>query len=395
MRFYIAVTLCTAFTLVTHAQQPSLDIQMTAESWMAEPGQVEFITHRGVPAMAVSPSPEGLFVKSGQVVLTDVEFDNGTIEFDVELTDFFLSAIYFRLQDAENAEMFYLRAYRAEDPTGPDAIQYTTLTNGVALWDVHPDFQAPAIIHKEGWNRIKLVVSDQRMRVYVNDMSSPVMTVPQLMGASVPGQIAFEGGGIFANLVITPDATEGLPDEAAYDPVKDDIQYLHRWEVSAPIELPAGHEMVSAMQFRAYSEHLPSDSTTWHSIESERNGLINLSRTFGRSDNRRAAWLRTTIHSNKEQVRHMDLGFSDEVWVLLNGRLVYVDKNLYSHPIMKDPFGQISIDDASFALPLEEGENELLVGVANSFFGWAIMARLDNVDGVSLVLPTSSYLFED
>ena len=112
--------------------------------------------------------------------------------------------------------------------------------------------------------------------------------------------------------------------------------------------------------------------------------MVNLSRRFGNSEERRAVWLKKTIHSDNEQPRKLNLGFSDEVWVMLNDRLVYVDKNLYSHPIMKDAFGQISIHDASFTLPLEEGENELLIGVANSFFGWAIMARFENTDGLIL-----------
>ena len=383
MRLLLILVLCLSSGLAVQAQRQK-EIPMTPEYWEADEGRAAFITHRGQPAIEVSPSPDGLFIKSGQVVLKDVMFDEGTIEFDVELADFFLSAIYFRRQDAATAEMFYLRTYRAEDPTGPDAVQYTALTGGVALWDVHREYQAPAVMHKEGWNRIKLVVSKNRMRVYVNDMRNPVMTIPELMGDASTGSIAFEGGGIFANLVIKPGATEGLDDEVAYDPVRNDGRYIHSWEVTEPFDLPPGRELVSAMLLRAHSDHLPTENTRWIPVETERGGLVNLSRTFGKTEGRRAVWLKKNIHARSEHVHQMNLGFSDEVWVLLNGRLVYVDKNLYSHPIMKDPFGQITIDDGSFALPLEEGDNELLVGVANSFFGWAIMARMSTMDGLTL-----------
>ena len=353
---------------------------MVEDRWVAAPGRAEFITHRGVPAMKITANPEVLFAEPGQVVLKDYQFDEGTIEFDVELTDFFLSAIYFRHKDAENAELFYLRTYRADDPSGPDAVQYTELTKGVALWDLHPRYQGPATVKKNGWNHIKLVISGQRMHVYVNDMEKPALVIPELMGMPGPGSIAFEGGGIFANLVVNPGETGGISSEAAYDPVMDDLYYIHDWQVSESFPLPPGHELVSAMLFRAYSDHFPTDSTDWYSIQTERDGLINLSRRFGRSKERRAVWLKKNIHANEKLARTLNLGFSDEVWVLLNGKLVYVDKNLYSHPIMKDAFGQISIHDASLTLPLEEGDNELLIGVANSFFGWAIMARWENID---------------
>ena len=366
------------------AQDIERSISMTRDNWEAAPGRAEFITHKGVPALKVTANPEVLFAQPGQVVLKNTQFAEGTIEFDVELTDFFLSVIYFRRQNAENAELFYIRTYRADDPTGPDAVQYTELTKGVALWDLHPRYQGPALIKKEGWNHVKLVISGQRMNVYVNDMDNPALSIPQLMGPIDPGSIAFEGGGIFANLVIKPGATEGLTPEAAYDPVNTDSRYIHQWQTSEPFPLPPGRELVSAMLFRAYSDHFPTEETEWKSIKTEREGLVNLSRRHGRSDERRAVWLKTKIHSNKEQQGTLHLGFSDEVWVLLNNKLVYVDKNLYSHPIMKDAFGQISIDDASFTLPLEEGENELLIGVANSFFGWAIMAQIENTNGLLL-----------
>ena len=204
------------------AQDTATSIPMQPDRWQAPEGRASFITPRGVQALQVTPDPAILFAAEGQVVLKDVAFTEGIIEFDVGLTDFFLSTFYFRRQNAEDAELFYLRTYRADDPTGPDAIQYTALTKGVALWDLHPRYQAPAQIKKEGWNHIKLVISGARMQVYVNDMAKPALSIPQLMGPAGAGSLAFEGGGIFANLVVTPGATEGLTPAAAYDPVADD-----------------------------------------------------------------------------------------------------------------------------------------------------------------------------
>ena len=81
-------------------------------------------------------------------------------------------------------------------------------------------------------------------------------------------------------------------------------------------------------------------------------------------------------------MRRIDLGFSDEVWVFINGAPLFIDKNYYGTPGMKEPKGRCAIENSSFALPLKEGGNELLIGVSNFFFGWGIIARLDKTDGL-------------
>jgi hypothetical protein len=70
--------------------------------------------------------------------------------------------------------------------------------------------------------------------------------------------------------------------------------------------------------------------------------------------------------------------------VFVNGRFLYVDKNLYGQPIMKEPDGRCSVENASFILPLNAGNNELLIGVANDFYGWGIIARLDSMEGIAI-----------
>jgi hypothetical protein len=35
-------------------------------------------------------------------------------------------------------------------------------------------------------------------------------------------------------------------------------------------------------------------------------------------------------------------------------------------------------------LPLKEGDNEVLVGLANDFYGWGLIARLENLEGLQI-----------
>jgi hypothetical protein len=208
----------------------------------------------------------------------------------------------------------------------------------------------------------------------VNSDRKPTLEIPRLEGNATHGTIAFDGEAIISNLVIKPNQTEGLSPAAGIDPTDHDPRYLRNWQVSQPTIIPKGID---------FSQDLaPGKETAWQAIEAERRGLINLTRLYGKSQTRRIVWLKTTIKSELAQKRRLDFGFSDEVWVLINGKLLYVDKNYYRQPIMKEPDGRISIENTTFTVPLNQGDNALLIGVGNDFFGWGIVARFDKMEGV-------------
>jgi hypothetical protein len=181
---------------------------------------------------------------------------------------------------------------------------------------------------------------------------------------------------IISNLTVAPDAVEGLEPEAGIDPLANDPRYLRKWQASQPI--------TTAQNIDFNYEYFPTADMKWQDISAERRGLVNLTRTFGKTEGRRIVWLKTTIHSDKAQDKMLRFGFSDEVWVVINNGPLYLDKNLYNTPIMKEPDGRCSIENTSFKVPLREGDNQLIVGVANFFYGWGIVARLDDLDGIML-----------
>lgn len=93
--------------------------------------------------------------------------------------------------------------------------------------------------------------------------------------------------------------------------------------------------------------------------------------------------MKTTIESDTAQDRILSFGFSDEVWVFLNGQILYFDKNYFGTPEQKSK-GRCTIENTSFRLPLKEGKNEIMIGLANYFYGWGIIARLDDTEGIHL-----------
>ena len=105
---------------------------------------------------------------------------------------------------------------------------------------------------------------------------------------------------------------------------------------------------------------------------------------FVENDNRRLAWLKTTLHSDRDQERVLSLGFSDEVWVFINGQILYTGKNYFGTPGQKEPKGRCTIENTHFTLPLRKGDNEILIGLANYFYGWGIIARMDSMEGITI-----------
>ena len=362
-------------SLVPLASQAQRSIPFTSEAWSTDGTQaVEFTEYLGVPSLKVDDGG-GAATGSNIITVADLTFSNGTIEYDVALTDRTrFTSIHFRRKDPTNSEHFYLRANTVNMPNTNSAVQYAAVLDGVNIWDLSSEYQSNATLKQEGWNHIKLVVRDAQLLAYVNDMSSPALYVPIMDGDWASGSIGFDGNAYIANLTVDADRTPGLAAGAGFDPVINDARYLREWRVSTPTDLPRGAEPTG----------VPDSTTEWSAISAERLGMVNLSRSFGATaaGARRIVWLKTTLRAAEAMTRQLDFGFSDEVYVYLNGKPLYVDKNLYNTPGMKAPEGRCSIENSRMSLPLVAGDNDLLIGVTNFFFGWGVVARLDDASGL-------------
>lgn len=367
------MALCACFLSalpIARGAQP-MPIAMTAGHWQAKEN-AEFLRELGFY--------HGLIrLNSGAAVLKDVTFSDGTIEVDVNTVGRGMPGIAFRRQDDDNFELLYLRP----DPSCPAfhaCIQYTPRTHGATLWDLFPQYQTRAPLRENGWNHIKMVVAGRRMNVFVNDAASPTLVVGRLEGDALKGGLRLQGPATFANLVITPGAVEGLLPEPAADPSDGDRRLVRNWRLSAFSALAPGKEPM-------YSE-MPGASQEWKAIRTERNGLVNISREYGvpvHAPNRAVAWLKTTITADSKQTRKVDIGWTRELWVFVNGKLVYADKNLFEvEEARKFPDARCSLENGAFTLPLEAGDNEVAVALANNFFGWGLMVRLADPEGVHL-----------
>lgn len=167
-------------------------LEMTPDNWEYKEGKVTFSERNGTSYMQITAGNQGA------VILKDVQFRNGTIEFDFEPTGTMTlgssPTLYFRADSLENnLEIFYVRA-RPSNPQANDAIQYAPILAGVNMWDMYPRFQAPAFFEANKSNRLKLVVNGAQMRLYVNDMDKPALQIPELEGVSNGTMTGIDGG---------------------------------------------------------------------------------------------------------------------------------------------------------------------------------------------------------
>jgi predicted transcriptional regulator YdeE len=157
----------------------------------------------------------------------DLQFTDGTLEFDVRGKDAFQKSfvgVAFHGLDEKSYDVVYFRPFnfRATDPARRNhAVQYVALPayDWQKLRNEHPDkFEQPVAPapDPDDWFHVRVVVAHPKVSVFVNNAMEPCLTVEQLSDRK-RGWVGFwvgnGSGGEFANLKITP--SEQSPSSAA------------------------------------------------------------------------------------------------------------------------------------------------------------------------------------
>jgi hypothetical protein len=93
----------------------------------------------------------------------------------------------------------------------------------------------------------------------------------------------------------------------------------------------------------------------------------------------RVVYARTTIETDRDQVKKLYIGYSDDVSVFLNGRILYRGR---SAQYFRDPgfLGIVNPDNDAIYLPLRKGHNELMLAVSEIGGGWGFICRLTDFE---------------
>lgn len=329
-----------------------------------------------------------LFIDGGAAILNDFEMRDGVVDVDVATPaarGFF--GIQFRISnDGEDAEWVYLRQHKSGLP---DAIQYTPVLKTGLNWQIYngPGFTAAVDIPKDAWFHLRLEVTGAQGKFYVKDMDRPALVMNDLKSGIPKGAIALAGltgATYFSNFQVrtTPDA----PWERRPPPMPPNT--LTKWSISPSYDALARNleRPLSASEIAGIS---------WQSVEAEPPGFVVLYRyreaphprvTFQGDFSKRldpqpgtqVLYARTTIDSDRDQLKKLSFGYSDEVSVFLNGQILFRGRSAQG---FRDPgfLGIVYPEDDAVYLPLKKGPNELVLAVSELGGGWGFVCRLSDV----------------
>jgi hypothetical protein len=380
LRHLALCALALLFESAAHYQAPrALSIPPDSPRWDLE-GQAKPAEYQGRKC---------LFLDGGAAVLKDLEMRDGVVDVDVATPasrGFF--GIQFRIaDDGANAEWVYLRQHKSGLP---DAMQYTPVLNTGANWQIYngPGFTGAVDIPKDVWFHLRLEVVGAQAKLYVKDMDKPALVMNDLKSGVQKGQVALHvltGATYFSNFEVrtTPDA----PWERRLPPMPPGT--LTKWRLSPSYD---------ALERNLERPLAPSESDAihWQDVEAEPPGFVviyryreaphprvsfqgDFSKRLEPQPGMKVVYARTSIDSDRDQVKKLYIGYSDDVSVFLNGQILFRGRSAQS---FRDPgfLGIVNPENDAVYLPLKKGSNELMLAVSELGGGWGFICRLADLE---------------
>jgi sugar lactone lactonase YvrE len=306
---------------------------------------------------------------TGTAFLKDVEFENGVVEVDLAFKEGrVFPTIVFRRQDEANYEEFYVRPHKSGQP---DALQYTPSFNGLSAWQLYygDGYTNAWTFSPNEWIHIKLEIAGTQARVFIGESKSPALVINDLKLGRIKGGLGLKVTGPIG-LAYFADFKYRHDDSLEFEPpVKTETPFgvITEWELSQAFEY-------SFLDLKHYPPQDILNKVEWKSVSSELSGLVNVSRYIRKGPVVPGIVLaRTAIPADREKLMELQFGYSDLVSIFLNGRLLFWGYSVFQS---RDPFfqGRVGLFDSLF-LPLQKGDNELLLVLAESMGGWGFMCR--------------------
>ena len=311
--------------------------------------------------------------QSPPVFFGGADFTEGTVEFDLSRipnADGQFAGLVFHYLDGFHHENVYFRLHRSGSF---EAVQYAPRVNSAAgNWQLYPEFLRTAWFPSDGWVHVRAEIRARGLELFVGDSAGPLLVVPRLRGVTASGRIGVWGRvnnkpaewtAAISNVHVRPRVSTQAMIPAPVDTVSVPNGMLTGWQVAGPFEAPD-------------DTVLPPLPTSWEPFPLEENGLLNITRRLRKPrSGRHVAFLRNTIRAERAGVAELELGYSDDVVVLLNGARVFSGRNGFEsrYPGF---LGLIAPEAERVVLPLRAGTNVLVLAVGERTFGWGVKARL-------------------
>jgi hypothetical protein len=372
------------FLLATSRSVAAQQRETTAGGW---------VVSDAILPPGAAPTGDGIGLVRGIAHWPDAHFRDGTIEFDLAPAGTAFAGIAFRMESTANYEIIYFR---------PDSgrwaeIQYQPVYEGETTWQLYSSsgYQNTLPRPVAGPMHVRILIAGTRADVYVGDGATPVLRIRELKRPRAAGGIGFwvAGGrddeasnGELRHLTVTPSSSLKLD---AVSPETHPAEQLMRWRVSPRQPSPDSI---------ATPATLPVAGDAWRSwkiVDAEASGLINLTRAIGNSAGPQrvnvfggagwgVAYGHVTINSAGAQTRRLYLSYSDGAGVYVNGVRVFTGNNA-ADSRGRGYLGLVEAETEFVDLALQAGDNDLVLAVTDKAFGWGFRARLDRLEGVSIV----------
>jgi hypothetical protein len=330
-----------------------------------------------------------LSVETGSAVRREVSLQDGTIDFDVQLSRR-RSFVYvtFRMADDREYEEIYLRPHKSGLP---DAIQYAPVYQGQSGWQLHhgPGATAAAAFEPGVWTHVRLVLQDRRAALFLGDAPEPALLIPRLghvpaagylgLRAFLPADTPGEGPiARYSNVTVRPGEVPFDFSSVRLEAEPVEPGAVRSWAVSRAFLPPDDGVAVALPGAKVLGE--------FRRVPAQADGLVELHahvRLPSDTSRSAAAVARVNVRAETAGVRRLDLGFSDQATVFLNGRPLFHGDSHYSFDNPRQE-GVIHYGQSTLFLPLSAGDNELAVLVADEFGGWGLMARFPDRSGLEV-----------
>mgnify|MGYP000632399009 CR=1 FL=1 len=338
------------------------NIAINSDNFTLEGKKAKFVSFKGETSLRLN---------AASATVNGVVFTNGIIEYDVAFTQKRnFVGVNFRQQDNKNTEKFYIRPHQSGNP---DANQYTPVFNDLSAWQLyHQGFAGKVNYNFNDWNHVKIVVAGKQGEVYINDMQKPAFHIKEFLRSIEAGSISFSSAradAYIANIkVVNHEQSQMLP-TASSEKISTLKDHLMKWQVSNSFNKSILDDV----------EHLDSTHSSearWTPLMADNFGILNMARVQGLQENKDTAFAKAIIYSDKEQVKALHFGYSDQVKVFLNNQLLYSGDNSFRSRDYRY-LGTIGLFDSLY-LPLKKGKNELTFAVSESFGGWGLTATLED-----------------
>ncbi len=322
-------------------------------------------------------------LNSAVAEIRNVEMSDGALNADVftEAKRAFFG-FQFRINGGDFEEV-YLRKHK----TGlPDAMQYTPVLRTGRNWQLFngPGFTGAVDIPSGVWFHLRLEVTGAQAKLFVNDTLHPALVMDDLKTGLRKGGIALYslGGPVFFSN-FQWQATREAPWVRHLPPMPGNT--VVNWSLSPSYEALARDPERPLTQAEI-------DTISWQNVQAEPPGLVVIQRyrdaphpnvTFQNDfstrlqpqPGTRLIYARTSIQSDRDTVKKLYIGYSDEVSVFLDGKILFRGRSAQG---FRDPgfLGIVYPEDDAVYLPLTKGKNELILAVSELGGGWGFNCRL-------------------